>query len=71
MASRSELFLKYRVVFTPVCPELQDASKQQSSSTALWLSGLIIEASSQAVSGELGLRCTQINTRVNVGDVRF
>lgn len=71
MASRSELFLKYRVVFTPVCPELQDASKQQSSSTALWLSGLIIEASSQAVSGELGLRRTQINTRVNVGDVRF
>lgn len=71
MASRSELFLKYRVVFTPVCPELQDASKQQSSSTALWLSGLIIEASSHGVSGELGLRCTQINTRVNVGDVRF
>lgn len=71
MASRSELFLKYRVVFTPVCPELQDASKQQSGSTALWLSGLIKEASRQAVSGELGLRRTQINTRVNVGDVRF
>lgn len=55
MASRFELFLKYRVVFTPVCPPLQDASKQ-SSSTALWLGGLIMKASYWSVFGELRLR---------------
>lgn len=37
MASRFELFLKYRVVFTPVCPPLQDASKQSSSTAAEWI----------------------------------
>lgn len=38
-----ELFLKYRLVFTPACPPLQDASKQ-SGSAVLQLSGLIIKA---------------------------
>lgn len=46
-----ELFLKHRVIFTPVCPALQDASKQ-SRSTALWLSGLIINASCRSVCGD-------------------
>lgn len=40
MAPRFELFLKHRVVFTPACPPLQDASTR-SCGTALQLSGLI------------------------------